>query len=132
MTEPAYIPGICNINSAEVAYRRRAMWLGVGASAFVFIALALIRADWWLTIACLFIPVYTASISYLQVHNRFCVAFGSSGLQNADEGSQSATDVPDDESRRKDINKTWHMNAQAFGMTVGVLAICVLIFLYVL
>lgn len=132
MTDSSYAPGICNINSAEVAYRRRAMWLGIVASIVVFIALALLRADWWLAIVGQFIPVYTACISYLQVRNRFCVAYGASGLQNANEGSHGASDVPDDESRRKDLRKTWRMNAQALGMTIGVLAFCALIFVYVL
>lgn len=132
MSESIYIPGICNINSAEVAYRRKAMWLGIGSSIVVFIALAALRADWWLAVVCLFIPVYTAAISYMQVRNRFCVAYGSSGMQNAEEGSQSASEVPDDEARRKDLSKTWRINAQALGMTLVILAICVLIFIYVL
>lgn len=132
MNQSTYIPGTCNINSAEVGYRRKAMWLGIGSSIFVFIALLMLKADWWLAVVCLFIPVYTATISYLQVRYRFCVAYGSSGMQNAEEGSQSASDVSDDEARKKDINKTWRMNAQALGMTVGTLAVCVLIFIYVL
>jgi hypothetical protein len=132
MNQSTYIPGTCNINSAEVGYRRRAMWFGIGASIFVLIALLVLNADWWIAIVCLFVPVYTAAISYLQVRNRFCVAYGSSGMQNAEEGSLSASDVSDDEARRKDMNKTWRMNAQALAMTVSVLAVCVLIFAYVL
>lgn len=132
MNQSTYIPGICNINSAEVAYRRKAMYLGIGASVFVLVALITLKADWWLAIVCLFIPVYTAAISYLQVRNRFCAAYGLSGMQNADEGSQHASDVSDDDARQKDTNKTWRMNAQALAMTVSVLAVCVLIFAYVL
>lgn len=131
MTDTTYIPGVCNINSTEIAYRRKAMWLGIGSFVFVFVALALIGADWWLAIVGLFIPAYTASISYLQVRNKFCVAYGASGMQNALEGSQSASDVADNEARSKDRAKTWRMNAQALAITVAVLSICAPIFAYV-
>lgn len=131
MTESSYIPGVCNINKAEIAYRRKAMWFGIAASVVVFIALALIRADWWLAIVGLFVPVYTAAISYLQVRNKFCVGYGSSGLQNATDGSPDASDVTDDDARRKDKAKTWRMNLQALGITVVVTALSALAFFYV-
>mgnify|MGYP000988135367 FL=1 len=120
-TESSYIPGMCNINTKEVAYRRKAMWFGVILSMIMLLALALLNAPWWLGILILFIPVYIGAIGYLQVTNRFCVSYGASGRQNADEDSDSARTVEDNEALEADKAKTRKMNLQAFGITIVIL-----------
>ena len=93
---------MCNINKAEVAYRKKAMWAGIGISAVLLIALVALSAP-VLTRLVLFVPIYVAAIGYLQVKNKFCVAYGSSGKQNASEGSDTASVIEDDAALAVDV-----------------------------
>lgn len=117
---------MCNINKAEVAYRKKAMWLGIGVSAVLLIVLVALSAP-VLTRLVLFVPIYVAAIGYLQVKNKFCVAYGASGKQNASEGSEVATTIEDDAALAADKKKTRTMNLQAFGISLVVLVIALLI-----
>jgi len=117
---------MCNINKAEVAYRKKAMWFGIGISAVLLILLVALSAP-VLTRLVLFVPIYVAAIGYLQVKNKFCVAYGSSGKQNASEGSDVATTIEDDAALAADKKKTRTMNFHAFGISLVVLAIVLLI-----
>jgi len=117
---------MCNINKAEVAYRKKAMWLGIGVSVVLLLVLVALSAP-VLTRLLLFVPIYVAAIGYLQVKNKFCVAYGSSGKQNASEGSDVATTIEDDAALAADKKKTRTMNLQAFGISLVVLAIALLI-----
>ena len=117
---------MCNINKAEVAYRKKAMWFGIGISVVLLILLVALSAP-VLTRLVLFIPIYVAAIGYLQVKNKFCVAYGSSGKQNASEGSDNASAIEDDAALAADKKKTRTMNLQAFGISLVVLAIALLI-----
>ncbi len=122
MSESSYIPGVCNINRAEIAYRRKAMWFGIVVSVIVFAVLLVMHASWWLSIV-LFIPVYIAAIGYLQVTQKFCVSYGSSGRQNADDGSSEANEVTEKEALEADKAKTKRMNLQAFAASLAILAV---------
>jgi hypothetical protein len=122
----SYIPGMCNINKTEVAYRKKAMWVGIAISVVLLIALIAFSAP-VLTRLLLFIPVYIAAIGYLQVKNKFCVAYGSSGKQNASDGSDTASKVEDDAALAADKKKTRIMNFQAFAVTVVIVALTLLI-----
>jgi hypothetical protein len=122
----SYIPGMCNINKAEVAYRKKAMWAGIAISVVLLIALIALSAP-VLTRLLLFVPVYIAVIGYLQVKNKFCVAYGSSGKQNASDGSDIASKVEDDAALAADKKKTRIMNLQAFAVTVVIVALTLLV-----
>lgn len=130
MTDTTYVPGMCNINTAEVAYRRKAMWFGIGLSAAAFIALIALSAAWWIGAIALFVPVYIAAINFLQVRNRFCVSYGGSGKQNADEGSLEAHVVTDNDAVLADKRKARRMNLQALCITLITLFLVTLV-LYV-
>lgn len=121
-TESTYVPGMCNINTAEVAYRRKAMWFGVGASVILLIGLLVIGAHWGIRIIALFVPVFVAAVGYLQVKNRFCVSYGASGQQNASEGSDAAAKV-NQENAKIDKQKARKMNLQALAITALVLLV---------
>lgn len=125
-TESAYIPGMCNINTAEVAYRRKAMWFGIGLSLALFIGLLALGAAWWIRAVILFVPVYIGAIGYLQVKNRFCVSYGASGQQNATDGSNASAAVGTAHALI-DKKKSRKMNLQALGMTLLVLLFTVLV-----
>lgn len=123
MTESAYIPGMCNINKAEIAYRRKAMWFGIILSIIIFTLLFVFHAEWWLGAVLLFVPVYIGAIGYLQVTQKFCVSYGSSGKQNASDDSDAVQAVVDSDARRADKAKTKRMNLQALGATLLVLVV---------
>lgn len=125
-TQATYIPGMCNINTAEVAYRRKAMWFGIGLSVALLVALLVLGAEWWIRILVLFVPVYVGAIGYLQVKNKFCVSYGASGQQNASEDSDAAADVGT-ENALIDKKKARKMNLQALGITLTVLVVTALI-----
>lgn len=110
--EQAYIPGMCNINKAEVAYRKKAMWFGVAVSLVLLVALLVIAVPVYVRII-LFVPIFIASIGYLQVKNSFCVAYGASGRQNASDESEAAVEVTDTEAQAADKKKARTMNLQA-------------------
>ena len=83
MTAPARrsIAQRCNIGPAEVARRRRS---AIFASIlFVIIAAVVVIVDVPALGRLLLWPVATAvGVTWLQVANRFCVAFGALGLEN--------------------------------------------------
>ena len=122
--QSSYIPGMCNINKAEVAYRRKAMWFGVAVSAVILAACLALSVHAAVTVVLLFVPVYIAAIGFLQVRNRFCVSYGSKGQQNAEEGSAVAHSVEEASARAADKKKTRTMNLQALVMTLITLVAC--------
>ena len=117
---------MCNINKAEVAYRKKAMWFGIILSVVLFGAMILLMLPVVFRIL-LFVPVYIAAIGYLQVKNKFCVAYGAGGRQNADDGSDVASEIADESARQADKKKSRKMNLQALGITRAVLIIALLI-----
>ena len=123
-TESSYVPGMCNINKAEIAYRKKAMWFGIGLSAVLFIGLLALNASTIVIVAVLFLFVFIGAINFLQVRNKFCVSYAASGRQNADEGSEAASEITEETARAADKAKARKMNTQALGITIVVLAIC--------
>lgn len=103
------------------------MWFGIGLSIVILVALLILSAPWWLTAVLLFVPVYIGAIGFLQVRNRFCVAYGGSGKQNASDDSDAATAVTDTEAIAADKAKTRKMNMQALGISIAVVAIAAII-----
>ncbi|MEO5499305.1 MAG: hypothetical protein ABIR46_02300 [Candidatus Saccharimonadales bacterium] len=127
MESTEYIPGICNINKAEIAYRRKAMIIGYFIAGLVFAVIMVGRWSVWVRALLVFLPLYVGVINNLQVRNKFCVSYAASGRQNATDGDASASDISDEASRQTDKAKARTMNLQALGITVLVLAISLLI-----
>jgi len=120
-----YVPGVCNINRAEIAYRRKAGYAGLAiAIALLAVMLLLSLSRWYRLI--LFLPILIAAVGYLQVKNKFCVSYGASGLQNADDGSAKAQEVSAAD-KLKDKAKAQGMNRQAIIVSVVVTAVLLLI-----
>jgi hypothetical protein len=81
MTESAYIPGVCNIGSAEIARRRRAGWIGLALTLIVLAVLIVLDAGrWWGLL--LFLPATMSASGFLQAHFRFCAGFSRAGVFN--------------------------------------------------
>lgn len=112
-----YRPGACNIGPAEIERRRRsaivatALTLGIAVVLVVTGAPALLR---------LVIAPFAAgtAISWLQVVRRFCVAFGSIGVQNFGPLGRRVT-VADDEARRRDRRVALEMIAEGIAIGLG-------------
>ena len=71
----------CNIGEAEVARRRRGAIVLTVAGAVVAAALIALAAP-HLARLLLFPVAAAAGVTWLQVTQRFCVAFGAAGLEN--------------------------------------------------
>lgn len=125
--EQAYIPGMCNINQDEVAYRQKAMYFGLGLTVVLLIALVVLGANVFVRSAVLFVPLYIAVISYLQTKNKFCVSYGAAGKQNATDGNKTAEIVVDKESVAADKKKARTMNLQALGSTIIILIVLLIV-----
>ena len=112
-----YVPGVCNINHSEIAYRKKAVYVGVVATVTLFGVLYLLDVQAY-TRVILFVPIFIAVIGYLQTKNKFCVAYGASGKQNARNGSGTAEKVNDIDARRKDKQRANAMNIQAAVLSI--------------
>ncbi len=116
----AYVPGLCNINHKEIALRRKAGFAGLGVFVVVLVVLLLLSASpWWRLL--LITPAFVSAIGFLQAKNKFCVMYAASYQQNATEGSTSAKDVKDEESRKADARRARQINLQAFGIVIVVM-----------
>lgn len=119
-----YIPGICNINHAEIKRRRQAGHIGLFLSAVVLVAIVAFHAPWAYRIIIL-LPVYVAAIGYLQARNKFCVGYAGSGKQHADEGDVET--IAESSAIEADKLRARTMNLQAFIIAAVVTVIVCLI-----
>lgn len=127
MAAEAYVPGVCNINLKEIAYRRKVMIGALILTAALFVIVWALRVHPAIRSLILFLPLFVGAINYLQVKNRFCVSYGASGQQNATKGSETATKVARDADRRADKQKARRMNLQALAGTLVILGLLMLI-----
>ena len=120
--DPGYLPGVCNIGSAEIARRRRAGHVGLVATLGSFIVLVLIGAPPPARFL-VAVPAAGAASGYLQARLRFCAGFGSRGIFNFGPLGQTEQ-VADDDARARDRTQAIRIGlaSLAFGITVGVVA----------
>lgn len=121
-----YIPGVCNINTAEIAYRRKAGYVGLAIVIVGLIVLLLIGAPSW-TRLLLILPAILSASGFLQAKNKFCVAYGAAGKQNASEGSDVAEDISDNSALETDKKRARQINIQSvvIGVIVGFLTVLI-------
>jgi len=107
----AYQSGVCNINSAEVAYRKR--WGYIGAYLFIVLGgiMLLGEAYWWMRLI-LFAPAYVGAIGFLQARNRFCIYYAAAAQQQAAESARRPRQVSDAD-HAKDMKKARRMRFRA-------------------
>jgi hypothetical protein len=121
-TENAYIPGVCNINKAEIAKRRMVGHVGLAVFVIVLAALLAFDANRWYRII-LLLPAMAAANGYLQARNHFCTGYAQTGKQNAAQGSTTASDITDEAAKANDKSKAKRMNLQATLIALIVTAI---------
>ena len=112
MSETNYIPGVCNINTAEIAYRKKAFYLGLAMGIPLLLVLVAFKATPALGIL-MFMPVWIGAIGYLQAKNKFCVGYAASGVYNDDDEYAKVAKVFEEESKRLGQAKARKMNVQA-------------------
>jgi len=110
----SYVPGVCNINPKEVAYRKKAAIAGFAIAAVVLIGLLFTNVNPIIRGVIVFLPLFVGVIGYFQVKNSFCVSYGAKGQQNATAGSEKASEVTEVDAKQADKRKARSMNLQAF------------------
>ncbi len=103
MTKPqsAYIPGVCNINTKEIASRRLTGHVGLVLLLISVTFLIFTKHSLWFCLIS-FIPAFIMAIGYLQARQKFCVSYAMAGSQHADEDSANAQAVIDTLSKQAD------------------------------
>jgi hypothetical protein len=120
-----YRPGACNIGPAEVARRRLAGHVALGATVVVFVALVVIGAPPLVRLI-VGLPAAAAASGYLQAWLQFCAGFGSVGVFNFGTLGQTQQ-VVDAEARRRDRRKANQIGAASIlvGVVVAVAAVLI-------
>jgi hypothetical protein len=116
----SYEAGVCNIGPEEIAMRRRAGHIGLGATVVLFGALLGVGAPHSVRLL-LAVPAGMAAVGYIQARSHFCAAFGSSGVFNFGElGTHQA--ISDPQARARDRRRSIQIGLEslAIGLAVGV------------
>lgn len=108
----SYIPGVCNINSQEVARRRLYAYIGTSVFIVGLLILVLLKLNHWLRLA-LFPAAFLAASGSLQAKHNFCTGYAAAKKQNASEGSTVASDVTEQAAIAKDKRRGLQINLQA-------------------
>lgn len=116
MQNQEYIPGVCNINTEEIALRKKAAYICGVITLVITVGVILFPTPIWLRAVVVF-PAFLTAISFLQAQNKFCVAYGTSGKQNASEGSTHAVEVSEQDAH-VDKKRSQTMNLQAAGIAL--------------
>ena len=129
VTADAYVPGVCNINTAEIAQRRKVGYVGATIFVVLLAVLVALPINRWVRML-LFLPSTVAASGFLQARNHFCVGYAAAGKQNAAEGSDSALEVIEQAAKAKDKQRARQMNLQAvgIGLVIALLTIAIPVF----
>lgn len=122
--QEGYIPGMCNINQAEIAYRRKWAYGGIGLALIILVGLLAVDVNPFIRLI-IFLPLFVGTINALQVKNKFCVSYAASGQHNANEGSTQASEITDSVAHKADKARAKKMNIQALFISVIVTVISV-------
>lgn len=97
----AYVPGVCNLNNAETKHRQLIAYIGAAIYVLLFIFLVFFQDVYFFRLF-LFFPALMFAVGYVQAKSHFCVAYGTSGKQNATPGNIIPEIVEDNDARKKD------------------------------
>jgi hypothetical protein len=125
-TADSYQPGICNINTAETAKRRKLGHIGLSVFIVLLIVFLLMNVSRYYRVV-LLLPALMGASGYLQARNHFCVGYAGAGMQNADESSTQASRIADKEARAQDKQKARAMNLQSAAIGIVLTAIAIIL-----
>ena len=99
-----YVPGVCNIGTAEIQRRRQSGWIGLAVTIVAWGAFIAFRvpAPWRLF---LFLPAAGSATGFFQAGFHFCAGFGIRGVFNFGSEVGKTDTVEQAEFRRKDRTK---------------------------
>ena len=81
MSSSTYIPGTCNIGRGEIRQRKLVGFIGLFFSLSSLVGLMAVDAPREARLG-IFLPLMVASIGYIQVRSKFCLAYGLAGTFN--------------------------------------------------
>ena len=81
MSNSTYIPGTCNLGASEIRQRKIVGLIGLFFSLSSLVGLMAINAAREARLG-IFLPLMVASIGYVQVRSKFCLAYGFAGTFN--------------------------------------------------
>lgn len=130
MSEHYYTPGVCNINKAEVNNRRRAGYLGTAVTAVLGFVLIIIQSP-PITGVVMFVPVYIATIGFLQAKHKFCVGYAVAGVYSKSKEFADTANVLRESQKEIDQKRAKVLNQKAFraglvGALVSIIVLAVL------
>lgn len=99
-----YQPGVCNIGKRERMKRYALGFGGIGAVFLLAGFKVFLRMPDAVTLV-LFIPFLAAFEGFIQGRSRFCAGYASQGVYDVSENGDNTSEVDDEESRRKDLQK---------------------------
>ena len=119
---PGYVPGVCNIGSAEVQRPRRVGHVGLAVTLIALVALVAASAPPVVRLV-LVLPAAIAASGYLQAWLRFCAGFGARGVFNFGAVGR-LDDVDDPDSRSRDRRRAHQIGlaSLAIGVLVAIAA----------
>ncbi len=106
-TKNQYIPGVCNIGTAEIKKRKQAGWIGLAATIVLWGLLIYLNvAPAWRLL--LFFPAMMSAIGFLQAYMHFCAYYGFTALFNYGDFGKKDT-IQQAEFRVQDRRKAWQI-----------------------
>ena len=121
-----YIPGMCNIGSAERRRRRQGGIAGAVATLVILTLLLIIDAPYlWRLI--LVIPAVGAATGFLQDAMHFCVGFGMKGIFNVINSAGVVDNVELEEFRLKDRRKAIQISLYSLAIGLVIAGLTLLI-----
>lgn len=119
-----YVPGVCNIGSAEIRRRRRFGHFALAATIAAALILTALAAP---VAAFLLVGLLAAAAAegYLQAYLHFCAGFASRGLYNLGPVAGQTTQIASPEARLVDRAQARRISLLAgeIGLLVGLVAI---------
>ena len=81
MSSSTYIPGTCNLGKSEIRQRKYVGLIGLFFSLSSLVGLMSINAAREARLG-IFLPLMVASVGFVQVRSKFCLAYGLAGTVN--------------------------------------------------
>jgi len=81
MSSATYIPGTCNLGKSEIRQRKIVGLVGLFFSVSSLVGLMSINAAREARLG-IFLPLLVASVGFVQVRSKFCLAYGFAGTFN--------------------------------------------------
>ena len=107
-TSQLYTPGVCNINLAEVAYRKRLAYKFL-SSVVVFVVVSVVFSFHYAAVSATFILSFIAILNYLQARDNFCVMYAKKKIYSSSQSLGDVDKITDEQDAKDDETKSHAM-----------------------